>query len=55
LVLPLDVHTFRAARRLRLTSRRSPDFAAAAEATAALAVLCPEDPVRYDFALAHDG
>lgn len=53
LVLPLDVHTFRAARRLRLTSRRSPDFAAATEATAALAVLCPEDPVRYDFALAH--
>lgn len=55
LVLPLDVHTFRAARRLRLTSRRSPDFAAAVEATASLAVLCPEDPVRYDFALAHDG
>ena len=55
LVLPLDVHTFRAARRLRLTSRRSPDFAAAAEATASLAVLCPGDPVRYDFALAHAG
>ncbi len=55
LVLPLDVHTFRAARRLRLTARRSPDFAAAIEATAALAVLCPEDPVRYDFALAHAG
>ena len=55
LVLPLDVHTFRAARRLRLTSRRAPDFAAAAEATASLAVLCPGDPVRYDFALAHAG
>ncbi len=48
-----NVHTFRAASALRLTRRRSPDFAAAAEATAALAVLCPEDPVRYDFALAH--
>ncbi len=55
LVLPLDVHTFRAARRLRLTARHSPDLAAAAEATASLAVLCPEDPVRYDFALAHAG
>lgn len=55
LVLPLDVHTFRAARALRLTRRRLPDFAAASEATAALAVLCPEDPVRYDFALAHAG
>ena len=55
LVLPLDVHTFRAAQRLHLTSRRSPDFAAAAESTASLAVLCPEDPVRYDFALAHGG
>lgn len=54
LILPLDVHTFRAARRLRLTRRKTPDFVAAIEATASLAVICPDDPVRYDFALAHE-
>jgi uncharacterized protein (TIGR02757 family) len=55
LILPLDVHTFRAARRLRLTRRTTPDFTAAIEATASLAVICPHDPVRYDFALSHAG
>jgi len=55
LVLPLDVHTFRAVRRLGLTRRRTPNFRAAEEATAVLAMVAPEDPVRYDFALAHAG
>ncbi|MCX7819290.1 MAG: TIGR02757 family protein [Kiritimatiellae bacterium] len=55
LLIPLDVHTFRAARRWRLTSRRTASWRAAEEITARLADLCAEDPVRYDFALAHAG
>lgn len=55
LLLPLDVHTFRAARRLGLTRRQGPSWRAAEEITKRFAELCPDDPVRYDFALAHAG
>jgi len=55
LMMPLDVHTFRAARQLGLTRRRTPTWNAAEEITAQLQRLAPEDPVRYDFALAHAG
>ncbi|RMG13957.1 MAG: TIGR02757 family protein [Deltaproteobacteria bacterium] len=55
LVVPLDTHTVRFWRYLGLTTRRQPSWAAAEEITWHLAALCPEDPVRYDFALAHLG
>lgn len=55
LTMPLDAHVFRAARALSLTRRPSPSWSAAREVTAHLALLCPEDPLRYDFALAHLG
>ncbi|MFN3597833.1 MAG: TIGR02757 family protein [Rubricoccaceae bacterium] len=51
LILPLDVHTGRQARRLGLLSRAQDDWRAALELTAACRALCPEDPARYDFAL----
>ncbi len=51
LVLPLDVHTGRQARRLGLLDRRSDDWRAVQELTAVCRALCPEDPARYDFAL----
>lgn len=51
LVVPLDVHMHRAARRLGLTRRRSADLRTALEVTAAFRRLCPEDPARWDFAL----
>ncbi len=51
LVMPLDVHVFRLARRLGLTHRSSPGLPAAREVTAAFRRLCPEDPLRWDFAL----
>ena len=51
LVLPLDVHTGRQARRLGLLTRMQDDWRAVQEVTAQLRVLCPEDPARYDFAL----
>ncbi len=55
LVIPLDTHVARISRFLGLTARKDTSWRTAAEVTAALAVLDPEDPVRYDFALAHLG
>lgn len=55
LVLPLDTHTIRTGRCLRLTRRVSPGWKMAAEITAALRTLDAADPVRYDFSLCHLG
>lgn len=55
LVAPLDTHTFRIARRLRLTRRKTPGWRAALDLTAGLRRLDPEDPVKYDFALSRLG
>lgn len=51
LVIPLDVHVERVARRLGLLRRPSRDWQAAMELTRRLRAFDPEDPVRYDFAL----
>jgi uncharacterized protein (TIGR02757 family) len=53
LVVPLDTHTIRVGRCLRLTRRRSPGWRMATEITAALRALDPADPVRFDFSLCH--
>lgn len=50
LVLPLDVHSRRMMDRLGLTTRRANDWRTVEEVTAHCRALCPEDPVRYDFA-----
>jgi len=55
LVIPLDTHVIRVGRCLRLTRRLSPGWQMAAEMTAALRALDPNDPVRYDFSLCHLG
>ncbi len=55
LVVPLDTHLFRIAGRIGLTSRRQPNLKTAREVTGAFARMCPEDPVRYDFALTRLG
>ncbi len=51
LLLPLDVHVERVARRLGLLTRRQTDWKAVLELTEALRALDPEDPAKYDFAL----
>lgn len=51
LVCPLDVHTGNVGRQLGLLSRKQDDLKAALELTHHLRLLCPEDPVKYDFAL----
>lgn len=55
LVLPLDTHLVRLTRALGLTDRRSPGWAMAVEATRSLALLDPDDPVKYDFSLSRLG
>jgi uncharacterized protein (TIGR02757 family) len=51
LVIPLDAHVQRIARRVRLTRYRSPGWAMAVDITRRLRRLDPHDPVKYDFAL----
>ena len=53
LVIPLDTHTIRAGRCLRLTKRVSPGWKMAADITSSLRAMDAADPVRYDFALCH--
>jgi uncharacterized protein (TIGR02757 family) len=55
LVIPVDAHVLRIGRYLGLTSRRQADWKTAQEITGALRRLDPDDPVKYDFALAHLG
>ncbi len=55
LLIPLDTHTIRVGKCLRLTKRASPGWKMAADITAALRKLDPADPVRYDFSLCHLG
>ncbi len=53
--IPVDTHIARIAYALRLSERRTPDRLFSMEVTRALAEICPEDPTRYDFTLAHMG
>jgi uncharacterized protein (TIGR02757 family) len=55
LVVPLDTHVARIGRYLGLTDRRSGGWKAAREVSAGLRRFDPDDPVRFDFALAHLG
>jgi len=55
LIVPLDTHLFSLARLLGLTSRKTAGLKAALEVTERLRRLCPEDPVKYDFALTRPG
>jgi uncharacterized protein (TIGR02757 family) len=51
LVIPLDLHVARVARQFNLLERKTNDWEAALELTAAMKQLNPNDPCRYDFAL----
>lgn len=51
LIIPLDVHVGRVARRLGLLERKSNDWKAAKELTTRLKEFDPDDPCRYDFSL----
>lgn len=51
LLLPLDVHVERVARRLGLIERKQRDWKTVLELTERLRALDAEDPAKYDFAL----
>ena len=51
LLMPLDVHVERVARRFGLLQRPQTDWIAVLELTENLRAFDPEDPVKYDFAL----
>jgi uncharacterized protein (TIGR02757 family) len=55
IIVPLDTHMFHIASGLGFTSRSSADGRAAIETTESFSALCPDDPVRYDFALTRFG
>jgi uncharacterized protein (TIGR02757 family) len=51
LLIPLDVHVEKVARRMGLLERPQTDWKAVLELTQRLREFDPDDPVRYDFAL----
>ena len=55
LLIPLDTHVHRLSLFLGLTARKDGSWRTAREITDTLARLDPQDPVRFDFALAHLG
>jgi uncharacterized protein (TIGR02757 family) len=55
LIVPLDVHMYRVAKNLGLTSRKQADLKTAVDITRSLKKFDPEDPVKFDFALTRQG
>ena len=55
LIIPVDAHVQRICRLLGLTDRKQADWRMAREITAALRRFDQNDPVKYDFAIAHLG
>lgn len=55
LIVPMDTHMHYICQRLGFTQRKTADLRAAREATTAFRRVCPDDPVRYDFALTRLG
>ncbi len=55
LIVPVDVHMGNIGRSFGLSSRKSSDIKTAVEITDAFRETCPEDPVKYDFALTRFG
>ncbi len=51
LYIPLDVHVARQSRDMGLLVRKSNDYQAVRELTFKLKEFCPQDPVKYDFAM----
>ena len=51
LYIPLDVHVGRISRQMGLLTRNANDFKAVIELTNNLKKFCPEDPIKYDFAM----
>lgn len=55
LLIPLDTHVYRFARACGFTRRNAADGKTAAEITGKFRMICPGDPVKYDFSLTRPG
>ncbi len=55
LIVPLDTHMFHFGKFYGFTSRKNADIETAMEITSGFRKICPEDPVKYDFALTRFG
>ncbi len=55
LIIPLDTHIAKISRCLGLTDRTASDWKTASEITDSLRSFDSEDPLKYDFALCHQG
>jgi uncharacterized protein (TIGR02757 family) len=55
LLVPVDVHVARVARRMGWSRRAAADRRMSEEITAALRLADPKDPTRFDFVLSHSG
>jgi len=55
LIVPLDTHMARLGGALGLTRRKTPDWRMAEEITDSLRLVCPEDPVKFDYPLTRLG
>jgi uncharacterized protein (TIGR02757 family) len=51
LIMPLDLHVIRVAKRYQLLNRKQSDWQAAVELTETLKQFNAKDPIKYDFAL----
>ena len=51
LIIPLDLHVSRVAKKFNLITRNQSDWLSAVDLTETLKQLDPKDPVKYDFAL----
>ncbi len=55
LVYPLDTHIIRICKELKMTKRKSANWAMTEEITDKFRLISPDDPLKYDFALCHLG
>jgi uncharacterized protein (TIGR02757 family) len=55
LFMPIDTHVLQWARAEGLTTRKTADRITCLEVTSALRELCPEDPLKWDFAITRAG
>jgi uncharacterized protein (TIGR02757 family) len=55
LIVPVDIHMHRVGLSLGMTKRKQANMVTAKEITEGFRQICPEDPVKYDFALTRLG
>jgi len=53
LIIPLDAHIAKFARKANITNRKNNNWTTAVEITKFLKKLNPDDPLKYDFAICH--